>query len=189
MPLRAWPTDRTDLRCPMPDVMCSRLELELCWLIDLWSDAQFICWLLCCSVALLTNEVFIFRLGFWFIDLRSQFFCFSWWIEGHVYWVLSFVFFFENPWVCFTCLPSVGLFFSLDWVCFTICCLGLMLGFFVGLVYYKYIYIYIYIKILVQNFFWAFFFFFCLKVEQIIIFFFIWGCSYFFFKGKQIKKI
>ena len=58
----------------------------------------------------------------------------------------------------------------------------------VGLLCYN---IYIFFKILVQKFFWAFFF--CLKVEQIIFLFegvfdFAWGCSYFFFKGKQIKK-
>ena len=56
------------------------------------------------------------------------------------------------------------LFFSLEWVCFTICCLGLMLGFFSlgGLALLH--------------------FFFCLKVEQIILFIYL-RVFLIFFKG------
>ena len=141
-----------DLRCPNLDAMCSRLKLELCWLTDLRcgdGDAWSVCWLvlqcwLRCSV-----DVFVFRFalvisnlvawGLWFSDLQC---------------ILGFgFFFFENLWVCFTRLPSVGSFFCLDWVCFTF---RIDVGIFCGLALLQ-IYIYIYFQILVQNFFGLFF--------------------------------
>ena len=79
-------------------------------------------------------------------------------------------------------------FFKNSWVCFTICCLGLMLGFFGGLLCYNFFSSDFSSKI----FFWAFFF----LESRTNKFFFIWGCSKFylrvfskfFLKGKQIKK-
>ena len=84
--------------------------------------------------SLMTDEVFFFRLGFWFqfllylINQRTCILGFGWFVCFFFFLVLVFV------------LESIGLlpfvwfakccFFSLDWVCFLIYCLGLMLGFF-----------------------------------------------------------
>ena len=77
-----------------------------------------------------------------------------------VYLVLIFIFL-KNLWVCFTCLPFVGLFFSLDWVCFTICCLGLILGFFflVGLLCFNFSFSFSFFKDFSSKFFLGLFFF------------------------------
>ena len=133
-------------------------------------------------VSLMNDEVF--SLG----EVSDFSFCFTiWWIGGHVYWVLVFIF--------YLFLESVGLlyhllFFSLDWVCFTN--YHLLFRIDVGLFFLGWA------CSVTLSFFFFFLdfssknllgFFFCLKVEQINFYFILFeGVPYFFLKGKQIKN-
>ena len=81
-----------------------RCALDWSWLIDLQcSDAWSVYWLVLQCWLRCSIDVFVFRFALVISNL----------VICSVYWVLVFFFFFffENPWVCFTCLPSVGLFF------------------------------------------------------------------------------
>ena len=71
------------------------------------------------SVFALLNESVDAYIGFWFF-----FSFFSFFLRIHGFTLLVYHF--------------LGFFFSLNCVYFTICCLGLMLGFFVGLLYYNF---------------------------------------------------
>ena len=66
-----------------------------------------------------------------------------------------------------------------------------MLGFFVGLLCYKFIYLFIYFSNFSSKFFWAFFFALLESRTNNVFFLLFEGVPIFFFflKGKQIKKI